>query len=188
MSIEMTRREFLDAAAKAGCGCAITAGLAGCAGPAEQARSQKKSPPAAFCGLYCGACPLYIASVNAADDTQIKCLGCRSNKLADHCAKCAMRPCASEKNLSSCGQCDQFPCPETKKFHGSGMDMAVVAEENCYRVRKTSCNSWLKQQPGRWTCKKCGSGFSFKDETCPRCKADVYSCKEQAADYRKSRS
>jgi rubrerythrin len=64
--------------------------------------------------------------------------------------------------------------------------MAVVAEKNCSQIRKKGYSSWLGDQPQRWTCKKCGSKFSFKDETCPSCKADVYSCKDEAADYRRS--
>jgi hypothetical protein len=188
MNNEMNRREFLDIAAKAGCGCAMAAGLAGCTEPAGQSRRQKESLPAAFCGLYCGGCPLYQMSINAPDSSQIKCLGCKSSRLADHCAQCAIRPCATGKNLSSCGQCSQFPCEKTKKFHSNGMDMAVVAEKNCFQVRKKGFDFWLRGQPARWTCQKCGSSFSFQDEICPRCKADVYSCKEEAADYRRGQT
>jgi len=114
------------------------------------------------------------------------CLGCKSDKVADHCAQCAMKTCAAGKNLSSCGQCDQFPCEKTKKFHSSGRDMAVVAEKSCYQIRETGYSSWLDGQPRRWSCTACGSLFSFKDETCPNCNVDVYSCKEEASDYRKS--
>jgi len=182
----MNRRKFLGAAAKMGCGCVLAGGLGSCRGLTKRCSLRKEAGPAAYCGLYCGACPLYQMSVKAEDPSQVKCLGCKSDKVADHCAQCAMKTCAAGKNLSSCGQCDQFPCEKTKKFHSSGRDMAVVAEKSCYQIRETGYSSWLDGQPRRWSCTACGSLFSFKDETCPNCNVDVYSCKEEASDYRKS--
>jgi len=186
MTDRMNRRNLLGNAARIGCGCVLAAGLEGCTKPAERAHGRKESTLGAFCGLYCGACPLYQVSIKVEDPSQIKCLGCKSQKLADHCLKCQMKSCATAKSLSYCGQCDQFPCEKTKQFHSSGNDMTVVAEKNCSQIRKKGYSSWLGDQPQRWTCKKCGSKFSFKDETCPSCKADVYSCKDEAADHRKS--
>ena len=186
MANKMNRREFLDTAAQVTCGCALAAGLGGCTVPGEESAQQSESGPDAFCGLYCGACPLYQMSVKAEDPSQIKCLGCKSDKVADHCAKCQMKTCATAKNLSSCGECDQFPCEKTEQFHRSGRDMALVAEKNCYQIRKEGYSSWLQDQPQRWICTKCGSSFSFRDETCPNCNADVYSCKEEAAAYRET--
>jgi len=179
----MNRRKFLDTVAKMGCGCVLTAGLEDCTKPAGQSSQRKESIPAAFCGLYCGACPLFLMSIEAEDASQVKCLGCKSDKVADHCMKCQMKTCAMGRNLNSCGECDEFPCEKTKKFHQSGKDMSVVAEKNCYTIREQGYATWLKGQPERWTCPKCGSSFSFKDEVCPNCNADVYSCKEEAADY-----
>ncbi len=182
---KIDRREFLGAVAKTGCGCALAAGLAGCAALSGTSSRQKESKLGAYCGLYCGACSLYLASVKAEDPSKVVCLGCKSNKLAEHCLKCTMKDCAKEKSLSSCGQCNQFPCEKTKAFHTSGKDMVKVAEKNCYRIRQTGYSTWIKEQVSRWTCTKCGTVFSFSDENCPSCKADVYSCKEEAADYLK---
>jgi len=181
----MNRREFLCDVAKTGCGCVLATGFAGCAGSSRNSSSQKESKLGAFCGLYCGACPLYLTSIKAEDPSQVVCLGCKSDKLAEHCLKCAMKPCALAKNLNSCGECSQFPCEKTKPFHSSDKDMAKVAEKSCYRIRQTSYSAWIKEQVNRWTCRNCGSTFSLMDETCPNCKADVYSCKEEATDYLK---
>ena len=179
----INRRKFLGAVAKTSCGCAVAAGFTGCAGLSGNSSSQKESKLGAFCGLYCGACPLYLTSIKAKDSSKVVCLGCKSDKLAEHCLKCAIKDCAAAKNLNSCGECDQFPCEKTKPFHNSDKDMAKVAEKSCYRIRQTSYFAWTKEQVGRWTCKNCGSAFSFSDETCPSCKTDVYSCKEEATDY-----
>jgi hypothetical protein len=181
------RRGFLCVIARTGCGCVLATGIAGCAGLSRKSSSQKESKLGAFCGLYCGSCPLYLSSIKAEDPSKVVCLGCKSDKLAEHCLKCAIKDCASAKNLNSCGQCGQFPCEKTKQFHGSDKDMAKVAERNCYSIRQTSYSAWIKKQPGRWACKNCGSMFSFSDETCPNCKADIYSCKEEATDYLEKR-
>ena len=182
------RREFLGAVAKTGCGCVLVTSLTGCTGLSGDSSSQKEPQLGAFCGLYCGACPLYLSSIKAEDPSKVVCLGCKSNKLAEHCLKCAMKDCASAKNLNSCGECSQFPCEKTKPFHSSDKDMAKVAEKNCYSIRQTNYSVWIKEQNSRWMCKNCGSSFSFSDETCPNCKVDVYSCKEEATDYLKKRT
>jgi len=187
MDNRMDRREFLGAVAKTGCGCALAASFAGCASLSGNSNSRKESKLGAYCGLYCGACSLYLASVKAADPSKVVCLGCKSDKLAEHCLKCTMKDCAKEKN-SAPRQCSQFPCEKTKAFHTSGKDMVKVAEKNCYSIRQTSYPVWIKQQAKRWTCGNCGSTFSFSDETCPNCKADVYSCKEEAIDYMEKRA
>ena len=180
---EINRRDFLCGVAKTSCGCTLAASLAGCISLSGNSSSRKASKLGAYCGLYCGSCPLYLASIKAEDPSEVVCLGCKSDKLADHCLECEMKDCASAKNLNSCGECDQFPCEKTEPFHNSDKDMAKVAEKSCYRIRETSYSKWIKEQVGRWTCKNCGLSFSFIDETCPNCKADVYSCKEEAVDY-----
>jgi len=184
----INRREFLGTVAKTSCGCALAAGFAGCAGLSGNSINQKESKLGAFCGLYCGACPLYLTSIKTEDPSKVVCLGCKSDKLAEHCLKCAMKDCASAKNLNSCGECVQFPCEKTKPFHNSDKDMAKIAEKSCYCIRQTNYSTWTKEQVSRWTCKNCGSTFSFSDETCPNCKADVYSCKEEAVDYLKKQA
>jgi hypothetical protein len=184
---KIDRRDFLYKTAKTGCSCIMAAGMAGCTGINSQSSRKKQSKLGAFCGLYCRACPLYRASISEKDNSKVVCLGCKSDKLAEHCQKCSIRPCALEKKLNSCGECSLFPCEKTKAFHSSNKDMVKVAEKNCFRVRETSYSGWMEEQVSRWTCKKCGTSFSFSDETCPNCRADVYSCMEEATDYLEKR-
>lgn len=183
MGQEMSRRAFLDKGATGVCACALAAGVAG----AGEAAPGEKPALDGYCGIYCGSCPLYLKSKAAKDPAKVVCLGCKSDKTAPHCTTCAIKTCAQGKKLSSCGQCKGFPCAKTKPFHGNGEDYRLLAEKSCYAIRDGGCGAWLKAQPKRWTCPKCGTRFSFKDEACPKCGADVYSCKEEAADYRKTR-
>ena len=63
------------------------------------------------CGVYCGACPTYLAS---------NCKGC-----ADEHTKgdCFSRDCAAEKGLDFCGQCGKFPCDDImNKPHATALD------------------------------------------------------------------
>jgi Protein of unknown function (DUF3795) len=75
----------------------------------------------AFCGLYCGACPVYL---NRADDWIVKimleehgvtfddlhCEGGRTDTLSPSCQKCVVRDCAKSKGLDSCSGCGELPC------------------------------------------------------------------------------
>jgi hypothetical protein len=114
----------------------------------------------------------------------VKCLGCKSDKTAGWCAKCNIKTCAVEKGIDSCGECDSFPCEKLTAFQNNGKDYRLLAEKNCHTVKEKGRKEWLKEQRKRWTCPECGALFSWNDEACPKCKADVLSCKEEAAAYR----
>lgn len=55
------------------------------------------------CGLYCGACKMYLAK---------KCLGCSKNVKASWCK---VRTCCIEKKSDSCADCKDYNDPSTCK-------------------------------------------------------------------------
>jgi hypothetical protein len=60
----------------------------------------------ARCGLYCGACKMYLNG---------KCPGCTKN---DKAAWCKIRSCTNEYSFLSCADCKQFEDPmDCKKFN-----------------------------------------------------------------------
>ena len=86
-----------------------------------------------YCGLDCGACPVFIAKKNDDDELRLKtaqewselyadylgkegltkedinCSGCRSNgDVFIGCARCPIRSCCSQKELNTCAQCHQY--------------------------------------------------------------------------------
>ena len=90
----------------------------------------------AYCGTYCGACPVYwatresdtakqrcmraaIAKISSrkyamdvtADDIT-GCDGCRAEGgvLFRGCLECPVRKCAREKGLTNCAPCPEYPC------------------------------------------------------------------------------
>ncbi|UCG88529.1 MAG: DUF3795 domain-containing protein [Gemmatimonadota bacterium] len=60
----------------------------------------------AFCGLYCGACKLYLKG---------RCPACHENAKATWCK---IRTCCLENDYSSCAACTEFEDPkDCRKFH-----------------------------------------------------------------------
>ena len=53
------------------------------------------------CGIFCGACRLYIIE---------KCKGCLDVDLER--VACSVYKCAEKKKVDSCGKCHDFPCLE----------------------------------------------------------------------------
>ena len=83
----------------------------------------------AYCGLNCGECSVYLASVRKDTAGQIRladeystdtykfskedmyCLGCHSDTVSPKmCGDCQIRICGMKKSYGSCAECDEFPC------------------------------------------------------------------------------
>lgn len=130
----MSRRAFSDVAL---CGCAALA--AGCQSN-QITRTEKDL--GAYCGLYCGTCPMYTGG---------KCTGCKgpTETLADHCKSCQMRPCAQAKGIKSCAECNAFPCAKTNKMHESGKPMGQAAAANCKAIQEIGYTQWLAEQESK---------------------------------------
>lgn len=90
----------------------------------------------AYCGTYCGACPVYWATrepdkikqwrmreaiaktasrryaVALTADDITGCDGCRAKtgRLFCGCGECPVRRCADGKGLASCAPCPEYPC------------------------------------------------------------------------------
>lgn len=182
----LNRRDFLQAAV-VGLGCCTCA--ANALGVARAA-SGPEARPDGCCGVYCGSCGLYQASVVALREGrsgEIKCLGCKSEVVAEHCRDCAIKACALGRGLVSCADCAEYSCEKTSGFYNSGMALAVVAEKSVHDIREHGRAEWLVRQENRWTCSNCGAKFSFQDAACPNCGQDVHSCEEEAAEYARAR-
>jgi predicted RNA-binding Zn-ribbon protein involved in translation (DUF1610 family) len=176
----MSRRAFLDASGKVAFGMAASRL---CAGAEEATKRQPRYD--SYCGLYCGACPNLVQSEAAASPDKVKCLGCKSGTAAGWCAKCNIKQCAAAKGFESCSQCQECPCEQLKAFHNVGRDYRLLAAKNLNDIRGKGQQTWLKEQKARWTCPGCGTRFSWKDEACPKCGKQVYTCKKEAQSLRK---
>ena len=178
----VSRRGFLDSSGKMVVGAAA-AGLL-----CEAAEGAAKKPRArcdAYCGLYCGACANLIRSANARKPSDVKCLGCKSAKPPKWGSTCKIKACAKERGHDFCSQCKDYPCEKLHDFHYCGRDYRLLGAHNCEVIRDKGPEAWLKERKKRWTCPKCGTRFSWNDETCPKCGAKLFSAKQEADALRK---
>ena len=183
-----TRRKFVTETA----GAAFIGALAGleaaAAAPKAPANKEKLVAP---CGLYCGACPMYIASQEK-DEKKIEamakqfssgkskiavadmqCDGCiGGGRVASFCRKCSMRECAENKQkVTRCSDCKEFPCSLVTNFNNDGMLHHAEVLENCRRLRKVGIKEWTKREEERWSCAECWANIAWYDKACPKCGA-----------------
>jgi hypothetical protein len=175
----ITRREFV----KGGAGVAVVGTFAEAPANAEAL--------VASCGLYCGACPMYLATQNK-DDQRVKalfqqfssgkmnlkmedllCDGCRGNgHLAAFCRKCAIRDSAAAKAKTKlCSDCSDFACSRITSFNNDGMLHHSEVLANLRQLRQVGLKDWAKREEERWGCPQCKGRISWYDATCPKCAA-----------------
>ena len=115
------------------------------------------------CGLYCGACPVFVASSNSTlaqkiaqtlgiSVEQVNCPGCRAQKghisimgepvcPTYHC-------CIEQKELQFCYQCEDFPCLKLAPC----VDKAQILPHNTkvynlVLLQKLGVEEWLHRAP-----------------------------------------
>lgn len=153
--------------------------------------NQERKKLAAPCGLYCGACSIYIArkrddeaALNAVarriterrgrvikPEEDLICDGCLSSQLAIFCHCCVMRDCAVEKGITYCAQCSDFPCQTIIDFNNDGRPHHSEVLTNVRRQQEIGIHAWLDEQEKRWRCPDCGCIIEWYDTKCPQCAA-----------------
>ncbi len=85
----------------------------------------------AYCGLYCGACPKYLAE---------KCPGCHENNKAGWCK---VRECNIQNNYQSCADCKEFRNPmDCKKFNNFFSKIYALM----YKSDRAACVAKIKAE------------------------------------------
>jgi hypothetical protein len=110
------------------------------------------------CGIFCGACAIYIAT---RDDNEkfrsiisnnwktkpdeTKCFGCMKSdppkQLFGFCQTCLIRTCARSKGLYSYHQCEMWPCDKIENGD-SADDLFSQVKNSELRVMKRSIPLW----------------------------------------------
>jgi len=146
----------------------------------------------AYCGLYCGACPMMLAQQNGELDTlaekrgmepeEARCLGCKSDTVAVFCATCELRQCASQKGYDVCSECSDFPCEPFVAFRDTEKwPYHAAVPKNLKRIQQVGIEPWLEEQEARWRCAHCGAKFAWQDESCGECGEPVANYKADLA-------
>ena len=155
---------------------------------------------AAACGIYCGACPAYIAKHSESEQIRVRlqkrassgptkalkgipdpswmdgllCDGCLSGgMLAAHCQNCAIRKCAANKqNDSRCTDCEELPCYRiTNLINMGGYLHRKEYLPNLKIIREMGVQKWVKYEQELWTCPNCSNSLSWYDPACSNCGA-----------------
>ena len=142
-----------------------------------------------YCGLYCGACPVFLATESdeleklAAEmkmnPKELACYGCKSEQVAVFCRECVLKTCSREKGYEFCGHCQQHPCQDIQNFYlDSEYPYHEPVPKNHDEIAACGLEEWLKKQDSRWRCTKCNNKFAWKDDKCPCCGENVASYRE----------
>jgi len=188
----MTRRTLVKgmAGVVAGCACLRLDRLAASASPFNDI-TQDKENLVAVCGLYCGACPMYLATQSKDEEKQeallkqfsagpsklkmedILCDGCIGNgRIASFCRNCAMRLCPNDKqNVTRCSDCQDFPCSRITDFNNDGMPHHSEVLKNLRQIKEMGIQEWAKYDEERWKCPQCKSPMAWYDSKCSACGA-----------------
>ena len=135
---------------------------------------------AAVCGLYCGACALFIATAEDAERLgqlaarlrlsveEARCYGCRSERRSAFCRSCGIAACAAERGVEFCSFCTAYPCEELRKFQAE-RPHRIELWDDLERIRTDGCEAWLRRIRAHHTCPRCRTINSAYDLTCRKC-------------------
>jgi hypothetical protein len=134
------------------------------------------------CGLYCGVCGIYYATVK--NDRKLKeklaaayhespdkiaCHGCLSSMVYWYCSACPIKSCTIEKGHEGCYQCAEFPCNKVESFpvpEGKKNILRAVPE-----WRRLGTEEWVKAEEKFFSCATCGSILFRGGRKCRECGA-----------------
>jgi hypothetical protein len=134
------------------------------------------------CGLYCGACGIYIATQENDTEKLLQyaivlnqsldetfCDGCRADRKSAHCSRmCSFIKCTFEKGIEFCGPCPEFPCRKLKDFQ-SGMPHRFEILESLNRMKELSRENWLIEMKENYSCPQCNTVNIAYDMACRKC-------------------
>jgi|SRR5690554_236018 len=85
----------------------------------------------AYCGLYCGACNMYIKG---------KCPGCHLNEKASWCK---LRICCMDQHYQSCADCQEFADPNRCKKFNNFMSKVFAF---LFKSNRKACINLIKEK------------------------------------------
>ncbi|MDD4664099.1 MAG: DUF3795 domain-containing protein [Caldisericia bacterium] len=147
----------------------------------------KEIDRAGKCGLYCGACPFYRATVDPTFKERYEkeygkweeegyCLGCSNLDERSWGNECEIVQCTKNQNVKFCHACSLFPCKKIEDFSTDECPHHHTAIKESKRMKEIGCKTWLTEQEKRWSCSKCGEPFAWYSKTCHQCGEQVFNC------------
>jgi hypothetical protein len=130
-----------------------------------------------YCGLYCGGCGVYQATVEGMpkeDDAgrPLLCKGCNSGVTTPWCTDCAIKTCARDKAIRHCSQCAENPCEKMTAFmQDPRYPYHLRVQDDMRSLEALGLAAWCKAMERRYTCETCGQRFDWFAGRCPSCAA-----------------
>ena len=137
---------------------------------------------AAFCGLFCGACSVYIGSTEdparleklaarlGTKPEDLRCRGCRSGEVGVHCRDCEFKACAKGRGIAFCSECGEYPCAKLEAFQKERPHRNELWND-LGRIREAGAAAWIREKLGEYACPACGTVNSAYDLACRSCGA-----------------
>jgi len=148
------------------------------------------------CGLYCGACGVYIASrdnnekfkqvmgnLYGTKPEQTECLGCMQPeppvKMYGYCRICGIRTCVRSKGYYSCHQCAEWPCGKIENFGFATGRRVMKSTIPVWREKVKQFGDgkgsveWARSVCERYHCSSCGKPLFRGAKRCRACGKEV---------------
>ena len=148
------------------------------------------------CGLYCGACGIYIATrdnnekfrsilakLYGTKPKDTRCYGCMQSEPPKHlfgyCQQCNIRKCVQSKNFYSCHQCEDWPCSLIEDFKLATAKNVINRTIPVWREKvaqlgdKEGSVEWARAECERYHCSDCGNPLFRGAQRCRSCSKPV---------------
>lgn len=148
------------------------------------------------CGLYCGACGVYLATrsgdakfkarlgaLYGSAPEETECRGCMQPEppelLYGYCRACPIRDCVRGRGLYSCHQCADWPCPLITGFPLATGRRVMLRAIPKWREQVASSGpgagdvAWARGECARYHCPECGEPLFRGAQRCRACRARV---------------
>lgn len=87
------------------------------------------------CGVFCGACPVYVREKKPCPGAEINSKRCESCKSFHLCCK--------ERGISNCCECSVFPCRRFKDFSKRWLKYGQNLTENQYLLKELGTDKFI---------------------------------------------
>ncbi len=133
-----------------------------------------------FCGVFCPSCTLYIGTKEEPERLlflskrmgkpveELRCTGCRSEKVSYYCRDCVLKKCAEESGYESCAECQDYPCSRLEKFQKE-MPHRADLWKSLEILKNKGHEKWTETETADFACPECGVINSAYDLVCRKC-------------------
>ncbi len=159
----------------------------------EEIRNKNLLAP---CGLYCGACGVYIATrdenekfksvmgnLYGTKPEETECLGCMQpdppKRPYGFCEICKIRNCVKSKGFYSCHQCKEWPCNRIDNFGFTTGIRVMKRAIPLWRAKVAEHGDvkgsieWARAECEHYDCPSCGKPLFRGAQECRVCKQPV---------------